>query len=285
MKIVVGVDWSEQAFATVQQVLHVYRPTELTLVHGVDLGIFEYPIVAQAANLQGYEDFRKALVDAGREVLSRTANMLPFDSEAIKQVNEIGNPAEIILKTAEQVGADLVAVGARGRDRMSELFLGSVSHRVLLHAARPTLIVKGASKPVQRVLVAVEGKEDAKRITEWLTVFPFANPVDLTVLSIVVPIRLAEPYNVTGFESWMDTVKTYADDLVKAVGADLMGSRYSIGTRVVVGEVAKTVADQAKDMDLVVVASHGRKGLERFLLGSASHAIVHQVTCPILVVR
>jgi nucleotide-binding universal stress UspA family protein len=285
MKIVVGVDWSEQAFATVQQVLHVYRPTELTLVHGVELGIFEYPILAQAANLQGYEDFRKALIDAGREVLTRTANILPFDSEAIKQVNEIGNPAEIILKTAEQVGADLVAVGARGRDRMTELFLGSVSHRVLMHATRPTLIVKGTSRPIQRVLVAVEGKEDAKRITQWLTVFPFANPVDLYVLSVVVPIRLAEPYSVTGIESWMDTAKTYADDLVKTVGADLIGSRYSIGTRVVVGEVAKTVAEQAKDMDLVVIASHGRKGLERFLLGSASHAIVHEVTCPILVVR
>ncbi|WP_455246136.1 universal stress protein [Petrachloros mirabilis] len=285
MKIVVGVDWSEQAFATVQQVLHVYRPTELTLVHGVDLGIFEYPIVAQAANLQGYEDFRKALIDAGREVLTRTANLIPFDSEAIKQVHEVGNPAEIILKTAEQVGADLVAIGARGRDRMTELFLGSVSHRVLMHATRPTLIVKGKSSPIQRVLVAVEGKEDAKRITQWLTVFPFANPVDLCVLSVVVPIRLAEPYSVTGIESWMDTAKTYADDLVKAVGADLIGSRYSIGTRVVVGEVAKAVAEQAKDMDLVVVASHGRKGLERFLLGSTSHAIVHEVTCPILVVR
>jgi nucleotide-binding universal stress UspA family protein len=176
MKIVVGVDWSEQAFATVQQVLHVYRPTELTLVHGVELGIFEYPILAQAANLQGYEDFRKALIDAGREVLTRTANILPFDSEAIKQVNEIGNPAEIILKTAEQVGADLVAVGARGRDRMTELFLGSVSHRVLMHATRPTLIVKGTSRPIQRVLVAVEGKEDAKRITQWLTVFPSPIP-------------------------------------------------------------------------------------------------------------
>ncbi|HXH86374.1 MAG TPA: universal stress protein [Nitrospira sp.] len=285
MKIVVGVDWSEQAFSTVQQVLHVYRPTELTLVHGVDLGIFEYPIVAQAANLQGYDGFRKSLVDAGWEVLARTADLLPFDSEAIKQVNEIGNPAEIVLKTAERVGADLVAVGARGRDRLTELFLGSVSHRVLMHATHPTLIVKEGSKPVQRVLVAVEGKEDAERITQWLTVFPFVNPVDLCVLSVVVPLRVGDPYSIAGYESWVDTAKSYADDLVKTVGAKLMGSRYSIGTRVVTGEVAATVAEQAKDMDLVVVASHGRKGLQRFLLGSTSHAIVHQVTCPILVVR
>ncbi|HXH85272.1 MAG TPA: universal stress protein [Nitrospira sp.] len=285
MKVVIGVDWSEQAFATVQQVLHLYHPTELTLVHGVDLGLFGSPIVAQAANLQGYDDFRKALIDAGNQVLARTANMLPFDSESIKQVNEIGSPAEIILKQADAVGADLVAVGARGQSRLAELVVGSVSHRVLMHAARPTLIVKGTARPIQRVLVAVEGREDAGRIKEWLLVHPFANPVELCILSVVVPIRVADPYNIGGFESWSATLNSYAEDLVKSVGGELMGSRYSISTRVVTGEVAATVAEQAKEMDLVVVASHGRKGLERFLLGSSSHAIVHHVHCPILVIR
>lgn len=285
MKVAVGVDWSDQSFAAVQQVLHLYRPSELTLVHGVDLGIFEYPIVAQAANLQGYDDFRNALIDAGRAVLARTANMLPFDSEAVTQVNEVGNPAEIILKTADRVDADLVVVGARGQGRLTEVFLGSVSHRVLMHATRPTLIVKGTTGPVQRVLAAVEGRDDAERIKQWLLVQPFANPVELTVLSVVVPIRLAEPYNVSGYESWMDSARSFAEDLVKTVGAQLMGSRYTVSTRVITGEVAATVADHAKDKDLVVVASHGRKGLERFLLGSASHAIVHGVHCPILVVR
>ena len=38
-------------------------------------------------------------------------------------------------------------------------------------------------------------------------------------------------------------------------------------------------------MDLVVVGSHSRKGVERFLLGSVSHSVVHEVACSILVVR
>jgi nucleotide-binding universal stress UspA family protein len=168
---------------------------------------------------------------------------------------------------------------------MTELVLGSVSHRVLMHATRPTLIVKGTAHPVQRVLVAVEGHEDAERIKQWLLVHPFANAVELTILSVVVPLRLADPYNVVGYESWSTAARTSAEDLVKTMGAGLMGSRYSIGTRVISGDVAATVAEQAKDADLVVVASHGRKGLERFLLGSVSHAIVHRVGCPVLVVR
>jgi nucleotide-binding universal stress UspA family protein len=37
--------------------------------------------------------------------------------------------------------------------------------------------------------------------------------------------------------------------------------------------------------DLTVVGSHGRKGLDRFLLGSVSHGIVHRANNPVLVVR
>jgi len=285
MKAVVGVDWSEQSFAAAQELLHLYQPTELTLVHGVDLGLLAYPLVAQAANLQGYDEFRKAQIEAGWQVLDRTVETLGLDAQSVKRVNELGSPAEIVLRAADSAGADLVVVGARGQGRVAELFLGSVSHRVLLHAARPTLVVKGHPRPVRRVLVAVEGQDDGERIKEWLLVHPFIAPVDVTVLSVVVPIRWAEPYNVSDAELWTDRAKTYAEDLVKKLAADLMGSRYSMGTRVAVGDVPATVAEQAKDADLVVVASHGRKGLERFLLGSTSHAIIHHVTCPILVIR
>ena len=45
------------------------------------------------------------------------------------------------------------------------------------------------------------------------------------------------------------------------------------------------ISDASKGVDLVVVGSHGRAGMDRFLLGSVSHAIVHRVACPVLVVR
>jgi nucleotide-binding universal stress UspA family protein len=38
-------------------------------------------------------------------------------------------------------------------------------------------------------------------------------------------------------------------------------------------------------MDLIVVATHGRHGLDRFLLGSISHGIVHRADKPVLVIQ
>jgi len=285
MRIAIGVDWSDQAFTAVSQTFHSYHPSDVTLVHGVDLGMFEYPIVAEAANLQGYDDFRNAMVDAGRQLVDRAAAMVPADIGNVRRINEIGSPAQVILNAAKTVAADLIVVGARGRSRVTELVLGSVSHRVLSHASCSTLIVKGNARPIQQVLVAIEGREDAGRIKKWLLTNPFKNPVALTVLTVVQSLQMADPANIIGFQAWSDTAMRYAEDLVKETGAGLMGAQYTVSSQAVTGEPAAMVAQHASAMDLVVVASHGRKGVERFLLGSVSHSIVHQVTCPILVVR
>lgn len=284
MRIVVGIDWSEESFATVQQVLHVFRPTQVALVHGVSMGLLEYPSVAQAANFQGYDELRRALTEAGRQVLDRAASMLPSGCEVTK-VNEVGNPGQIILDTAETIQADLVAVGTRGRGQLTEIVLGSVSHRVLMHATRPTLVVKGGDRRLHKVLVAVEGKDDGERITQWLVRHPFAHPVELCIISVVVPLHPADPYSLAGLESWPAVATTHAEEVVKTVSAGLSSPQYTTSIRVLTGEVAAVVADLARDADLVVVASHGRHRLERLLLGSASHAIVHRVAVPTLVIR
>lgn len=285
MRVLIGVDWSDQAFAAVTQTFHLYHPSDVTLVHGVDLGFFEYPIVAGAANMQGYDDFRHSMVDAGRQLLERTASMVPPDVKSVRKINEIGSPAQIILDSADSVSADLVVVGARGRGRLSEVFLGSVSHRVLMHGTRPTLIARGSARPIQRVLVAVQGREDADRITNWLTQHPFAASVELCVINVVVPVGLDDPYDPLGAKAWWDAAERHAEDFVKSTAGKLLNSRYTVSTKVAVGNPAATLAEEATKANLVIVASHGRKGISRFLIGSVSHAIVHHATCPVLVLR
>ncbi|MFO0700845.1 MAG: universal stress protein [Nitrospira sp.] len=285
MRVVIGVDWSDQAFAAVTQTFQLYHPTDVTLVHGVELGILEHPFMAQAANLQGYDDFRHAMVDSGRQVVERAASMVPAEVTSIRKVNEIGNPAQLILDSASTLSADLLVVGARGRSRLSEVVLGSVTHRVLMHSSRPTLVVGGAARKVQRILVAVEDRDDADRVVRWLTQHPFTDPVELLVFHAVVPIGVNEPYAGPEIGAWLEDVQQYAEELVQMTADKLSNSHHKVTTKVVQGNPAAVIEQEAKEMDLVVVTSHGRKGISRFLLGSVSHAVVHHVTCPVLVLR
>ncbi len=285
MRVIIGVDWSDQAFAAVTQTFQLCHPTDVTLVHGIDLGILEHPVVAQAGNVQGYDDFRKAMVDSGRQLLERAAAMVPAEVTSIRKVNEIGNPAQLILDSAQNLSADLVVVGVRGRSRLSEAVLGSVSHRVLMHGSRPTLIVRGAARKVQRVLIAIEERNDADRIVKWLTEHPLADPVELRVVHAIIPIGVNDPYDTLGTSTWWEGAERYAEELVKSTAGKLLNPCYTVSTKVAQGNPAAVIEQEAKDMDLVIVTSHGRKGISRFLLGSVSHAVVHHVTCPILILR
>jgi len=64
-------------------------------------------------------------------------------------------------------------------------------------------------------------------------------------------------------------------------------SSATLDKRVEVGDEAATVCRVAEqlDVDVVVVGSHGRTGLERLFLGSVSEHIVRHAPCPVLVVR
>ncbi len=285
MRVVIGVDWSDRAFAAVTQTFHLYHLTDVTLVHGVDLGILQNPVVAEAGNVQGYDDFRKAMVDAGRQLLERTEAMVPPEVKSIRTINEIDNPAQLILDSAENLSADLVVVGVRGRSRFSEIVLGSVSHRVLMHGSRPTLIVRGAARRVQRVLIAIESREDADRMVKWLTQHPFADPAELCVLHAIVPIGVDDLYDALGTKTWREDAERHADELVRSTADKLLNPYCTVHTKVATGDPATMIEQEAKTMDLVVVTSHGRKGISRFLLGSVSHTVVHHVTCPVLVLR
>ena len=285
MRIVVGVDWSDEAFAAVEQIGLLYRPDDVVLVHGVDLGMLQSPLVAGAVNLQGYDEFRQALIDAGHQAVERCRALLPTETPSIRTMCEVQHPAAFILDSAASVKADLIAVGTHDHSRMREVFVGSVSHQVLLHATVPTVIVKGKAHPIARILLAVEDRENALHMHTWLTSHPFKNPVAVTILSVVPSLAMVEPHLMVGLDSWSEQSTRYAEQVVNDTAQALAGPHFTASTMVRRGDPVTTVCEVGTSHDLIVIGSHGRKGFERFLLGSVSHAIVHRANTSVLVVR
>ncbi|NOT21129.1 MAG: universal stress protein [Nitrospiraceae bacterium] len=285
MRILAGVDWSDEAFAAVEEIGFLYRPDEVVLVHGVDLGMFQNPLVAGAVNLQGYNEFRQALIDAGHQAVERCRTLLPIETPSIQTLCEVRHPASFILDSATAVKADLIVMGTHDHSRMIELFAGSVSHRILLHATVPTLIVKGKAHPVTKVLLALEGREDATHLQTWLMSHPFKSPVAVTILSVVPSLNLVNPHLMVGLEGWSERNKQQAEQVVQDTAQALAGPHFAVSTDARLGDPVTTVCDVGRNHDLIVVGSHGRKGVERFLLGSVSHGIVHRAPTSVLVVR
>lgn len=285
MRAVVAVDWSDQSFNAVKVVCRLFTQEELTLLHAVDFRPFENPLFAQPLGRRSAEELRQGMVAAGERLLDQTASIVPSTVPSIKRLCLIGNPASVVLATTRSPLADLVAVGSRGRGRLAELVLGSVSHRVVLHAPCAALLVRDDPGNIRRVLLAVEGHEDALRLRTWLSTHRFTQPVELSLLNVVPAIPVGDWATDSRYDNWTTEMEQDARKLVDETAAALRTIYPIVTPQIEHGDPAHCIAQAARHADLAIVGSHGWRGLEHFLLGSVSHAVLHKVTCPVLVVR
>ncbi len=75
-----------------------------------------------------------------RDELTQTAAAL--GSANVTELIEPGDPADVICRTAERLGSDVIVVGSHGRTGFSRMFFGSVSEHVVRHAPCPVLVVR-----------------------------------------------------------------------------------------------------------------------------------------------
>jgi nucleotide-binding universal stress UspA family protein len=274
MRVVIGVGSARATFPTVKQIDWLYRLDEVVLVHGV-----------KAEVTQGYDLIREAALQSGREHLEECRALLSADIPSIRTLCHVQDPSSFILDTAVTVNADVIAMGTRDLSRLAEAFIGSVSHRVLVHSTAPTLIVKGEARAVSKVLMAVEGPEDAARLQAWLMAHPFKSPVSLMVLSVVSSPLVTSEHGMVKQDVTHNERTLKARQIVDETAKALNGPQFTASADVRGGDPAEIICEVGKGYDLIVVSSHGRKGLGRFLMGSVSEDIVHRADRSVFVVR
>ena len=190
MRVVVAVDRSDPTFKLVHAVTRLYTPAELTLVHAVDHGLARYLAMGPTGRGMAPEELRP-LLDSGHKLLEQAAKSVPSELNlVVKQVCELGSAARVIINTAQMEAADLIVTGSRElSSEEREFTVGSVSHRVASHAPCSTLVVKHMPEQIRRVLVAINGIDDAAQIQRWLLANPFHDPVEMTVLHVVPTLK------------------------------------------------------------------------------------------------
>jgi nucleotide-binding universal stress UspA family protein len=144
--ILVGVDRSEPAFAALDLAADVAGLVggSLSVVEVIDY-VPPFPLgPTTAVTSEGEEQAPKrvmALVEAeAQDIRARGVG--------VQVVVRSGDPAPTLLQVADDVDADLVVVGTRGRGGPADLLLGSVARTVADRARRPTLVVPAAAGPV-----------------------------------------------------------------------------------------------------------------------------------------
>jgi nucleotide-binding universal stress UspA family protein len=97
------------------------------------------PLTVVSALVPSHSELRQK---EGREAVARTTAQLVRDGLAVEGVALPGEADEVIIKLAEEKGADLIVVGTHGRTGFGKALLGSVSERVMGKAKCAVLVVK-----------------------------------------------------------------------------------------------------------------------------------------------
>lgn len=287
MRIVVAVDGSSWSTSTVQALAHFTPPEELTLVHALHLPDFNYPMITPDLRAEAQEEIKSQLQKEGERILDEAQSHLPAQIAHVQRVHQIGHPVDVIVETARSARSDLVMVGARGLGPVKELILGSVSHRVLMHAPCSTMIVKSPLTQLRKILLPVEGPEDAESALRFLALHPFQPPVEVEVFAVWPQPQLSWPTTVGQSEILEVQAIEEAQERMKSITDRLVQMNVLCQAHVGMGDPAYAILEQAKasQSDLIIMGTHGRGGLARFLMGSVSHSVLHQTACAVLIVR
>jgi nucleotide-binding universal stress UspA family protein len=200
---------------------------------------------------------------------------------------ETGSPAERILSVAQQERIDLIVMGTRGAGAVEEMVLGSVAHRVVTHTACSALIVKAPLRPLRSILLAVEGADDAEAAIQFLSRKPFRHPPAVMVFTVLPLAQPLWPIGISDSQKLRENALKSAWCFAWDIAARLSGYQYQADALVGMGTPANVILQQAATLkaDLIMVGSHSKRRVTRFLLGSVSHGVLHGASCPVLVFR
>jgi nucleotide-binding universal stress UspA family protein len=139
-RIVVGVDGSDQSALALDWGIDLARAlkAEVIAVFAVHIPPYAYAGYETVAPIGLDDRFTAELKHAFEDEWCA-----PLKSSGLKfqTLMETGRPAQVISDAADNLNADLIVVGRRGRGEVAELLLGSVSHELSHHSRRPVVLV------------------------------------------------------------------------------------------------------------------------------------------------
>jgi nucleotide-binding universal stress UspA family protein len=146
-----------------------------------------------------------------------------------------------------------------------------------------------------KILLAVDGSESSDAAVDEIAVRPWPAGTELTILTVIEPppaAPMAETWTLPGdyIDQWEQAGEERARTVVDAAArriADSHKEGLTVQTRIAKGYPREVILDEAQKgmTDLIVLGSHGYRGLKRLWLGSVSQAVASHADCSVEIVR
>lgn len=232
------------------------------------------------------DDQRQARLDQGGRYLERIARFLRGDEARTRTLVRLGDPAGVILGVVEELRPDLVVMATHGRGGARRWLRGSVAERVLRNCSVPLLLANpqgfASEDPgFPNILVPLDGSGRSAAILPLVEAFARLYESKVVLLHVGVDPHVPAVAPADAFlpteEELRRRLEPHRQRLASA------GLQVEVRTRI--GLEAEEILEAAEGASLLMMTTHGRSGLDRWLFGSVAEKVVRQARCPLLVQR
>jgi nucleotide-binding universal stress UspA family protein len=263
---------------------------DIAAAHGATLHVLNVADTTRDSVVRVQGQVVDALEREGQRVVREAAERAR--ERGVETVTEVlqGEPARTIVEYAEARGVDLVVVPTRGRSGLRRFLLGSTAERVVRQATVPVLTVRPDEDlrldyPSRNVLVPTDGSDCAREALSVGVDVANVDGASLHVLSVVdtasLGVDVRTDVQSEQFEASANETVRRAVEFAEEAGVESVTGAVESGASV--HRAILSYVD-GHDVDLVVVGSHGRTGLDRYILGSVTAKLLRTAPVPVLIV-
>ena len=303
-RILVPLDGSDLA----EQVLPYVR----TIAAGADVTVELVAVVEPIGELDydepqdyvgiviGRSHQREVLTQMQEGIRQREAQRLDESAEdlgkgGIRATTKIleGDPAEAIISEADGHPGTLIAMATHTRSGIGRWLLGSVTDKVVRHANHPTFVVRAhedsvaAAVPLKRVVLPLDGSATAEAAIPHAVEVAKALNIGIKMLH-AVSFSSHATTDPDDYQELIELRQAAAHEYLNRVMDRIRAEGVpDVKEETFVGDAASSILDQLSESDdqLVVMATHGRSGVGRWMLGTVTDRVARHSRVPILVVR
>ncbi len=283
--IVVGYDESLSSKAALKEAsLRVKQHGgKLTLVHAVYFDQEEFAILPSQMEKR-FEVGSAMCREAKKDLLNESGLNGNVESYVCQ-----GEPPEVILETAQGKQADLITLGTYGRKGLKRLLMGSVTAEVILKASCDVLVVKRpcstCAGSYTSLLVPFDNSEWSRRALIKACELSKEDGSEVSVL-YVIP-RYEEMVDFFKTEAITKSLFKEAEKIAESAKKLAAGSGVQIKAVVQEGHAGEKIVEMADKFknDLIVMGTHGHRGMDKAIMGSTAERVIAYANCPILVVK
>jgi nucleotide-binding universal stress UspA family protein len=239
----------------------------------------------QAEWIRKEKESAQEFLEETRHILLK-ANLREGNVGLILQERQVGIARDIIAESSK--GYDAVVIGRQGSSKFRDIFLGSVSYKIVQAVGDIPVWVIGGDVRSRKMLIAVDGSKNSRKAVDYVGNFAAANGAEVTLFNAVREFRLAMlDISTPGGEEIEEKIlaelekdvqrmfDTYRRRLEKAgVEARGISSKYTLQSRSRSGDILK----EAKEGDFGTIVM-GRRGLSRvheFPLGRVTTKVLNR---------